>query len=647
MSDKQLYNSKIINNYVKYIRKEYGHIDVNELLRHANMRPYEVADENHWFSQEQINRFHEKLSQLAQDEDIAKAAGRFGASPEGGTGVVRQYLLGFVTPAAAYAVVGKASKNWTRATTFQHKKISSKKIEMIVTPKEGVSEKPFQCSNRIGSLEAVAMLFQNKVPKVEHPECIHHGGKSCRYIFSFETTTSVLLKKIRNYLILTIAPACIVASVINLSLATSTIIPISVIAILFLSIVAGNQEIAELKNSLNSSKHSTDKLLEQMEVNYNNAFLTHEIGVAISEQAKSGDILSNIVRIFKKRLNYDRCMILLADKDQKRLLFRAGYGYSESQVKYLNQTSFHLDKKNSKGVFIICFKQQKPFLVNDIREIKQDLSLRSHSFANKLGSQAFICCPIISDGEPIGVLAVDNLRSKKPLVQNDMNLLIGLASTLGVSIKNAELHFERERQFRSILQTLAASIDARDPMTSGHSTRVTKYALGICDELQLDNEFKEMIRVAALLHDYGKIGVPDNILKKQGRLTKEEYEIVKTHAEKTKRILKQITFDGLLNQVPDIAGSHHEKMDGSGYPEGLVGEQIPLGARIIAVADFFEAITARRHYRGPMPLRDAFKLLHAESKKRFDINVVNAFMRYYKKTHAGEPEYRELLRNVS
>ena len=146
-------------------------------------------------------------------------------------------------------------------------------------------------------------------------------------------------------------------------------------------------------------------------------------------------------------------------------------------------------------------------------------------------------------------------------------------------------------------------------MTAGHSAKVTEYALGICQELGMSAEYREMIRVASLLHDYGKIGVPDAILKKPGRLTPEERNIVKSHSAKTREILEQINFEGIYKQVPAIAGSHHEKIDGTGYPNALSGNEIPIGAKIIAVADFYEAITAKRHYRDPMPVDAALKLL--------------------------------------
>ncbi|MEE8480663.1 MAG: HD domain-containing phosphohydrolase, partial [Desulfobacterales bacterium] len=117
-------------------------------------------------------------------------------------------------------------------------------------------------------------------------------------------------------------------------------------------------------------------------------------------------------------------------------------------------------------------------------------------------------------------------------------------------------------------------------------------------------------------------------------------EIVKTHAARTERILDQINFEGIFSKVPEIAGARHERFDGGGYPNGLKGEEIPLGARIIALADVFEAVTSRRHYRDPMQLDKAFQLLREESGSQFDKKVVDAFFSYYSKTHASEPKYR-------
>jgi len=213
-----------------------------------------------------------------------------------------------------------------------------------------------------------------------------------------------------------------------------------------------------------------------------------------------------------------------------------------------------------------------------------------------------------------------------------MSLLMGIASVIAVSIRSAELIDARMRQFNSILQVMAASIDARDSLTAGHSEKVTEYALGICGELGLSSDYREMIRVASLLHDYGKLGIPDAILKKDGILTADEYEIVKTHSAKTREILAQINFEGIYCEVPEIAGAHHEKIDGSGYPKGLKGDEIPFGAKIIAVADYFEAITAERHYRAPMAIDTAFALLREEIGRHFESRLVEALIGYFVKS---------------
>ena len=210
-------------------------------------------------------------------------------------------------------------------------------------------------------------------------------------------------------------------------------------------------------------------------------------------------------------------------------------------------------------------------------------------------------------------------------------MLMGIAPEIGIGIHNCMLTETKERQFKSIIQVLAASIDARDPLTAGHSEKVTEYALGICCELGLPKEYEEIIRIASLLHDYGKIGIKDSILMKPGKLDAEERKEIETHAKQTKEILEQIHFEGVYKEIPGIAGSHHEKINGSGYPKGLKGEEISLGAKIIAVADFFEAVTSKRHYRDPMPLDIAFQLLNEETGKSYDKKVVDAFIKYYNK----------------
>ncbi|MEE8553557.1 MAG: hypothetical protein V3S72_09680, partial [Desulfobacterales bacterium] len=208
----QLYNSRIVDNYIKLIKKKHSYVDVNSLLSYAKMTPYEVADEGHWFTQEQINLFHEKLLQITHNENIAREAGRYAASPDA-VGMMRPFVLGMVDTVTAYSMIGKAGEKFTRATTLEVKKLGPNKVEIKVSPREGVRENPFQCENRSGFFEAIALGFTNKLPQIEHPECVSKGSESCRYIISLEKTASALLKKIRNYTILFLLSSCLVLSI--------------------------------------------------------------------------------------------------------------------------------------------------------------------------------------------------------------------------------------------------------------------------------------------------------------------------------------------------------------------------------------------------------------------------------------------------
>jgi HD-GYP domain-containing protein (c-di-GMP phosphodiesterase class II) len=630
--DIPLYNSRLLDTYIRLLKKRYQDVSIPELLDYAGITSYQIADEGHWFTQEQVNRFHDKLSQLTYNENIAREAGRLAASPES-IGVLRQYILSMVNPAQGYTLFGKAAEKVTKSTNFNITKLSTNKVEIKVTPRAGVSEQPFQCENRFGHFEAMTMIFTNKLPQIEHPECVFRGGESCRYIISWEKKFSDIWKKARNFAFLFFVAICIITIFIHPVVMLSIVLPLSVLVLFLLSSISEGIEKKELKSSLDHLRDTSDQLVEKIETNYNNALMTNEIGLAISRHTRSEDILSNVIHVSEKRLDFDRGLILLANSDKTRLVFRAGFGYTKDQKIIIKNTAFHLDRPESKGVFVVSFRQQEPFLINDINDIGGTLSSRSLDFANALGTKSFICCPIICDNESLGILAVDNLTSKRQLIQSDISLLIGIASVLGISIRNAELIEGRERQFRSLLQTLAASIDARDPLTAGHSLRVTEFVLGICDEMNFSDDYREMIRVAALLHDYGKLGVPDAILLAPRKLTPDEFEEVKKHSEKTKLILDQVNFEGIFSQVPEIAGAHHEKMDGTGYPNGLKGDEIPLGAKIIAVADFFEAITAKRHYRDPMPFEEAEALLLQNVGNHFEENIVSSFMRFYKRDY--------------
>ena len=633
-TDEPIYNSRIIDNYIKLLKFKYPWVSAADILHYAGMTSYEVADQGHWFTQRQINRFHDKLSEVTQNENIAREAGRYSASPDA-IGVMRQYGLSMIGPDKCFEHMGKFASKFTTSCEFRSKRLSPNKYEIAVHQLPGVKEEPFQCQSRIGFLESVTLAFSNKLPTIEHPECIFKGGAVCRYRISWEPSFSLIWKRIRTYMPLLFLLSGILLHMRLPQVPLPTVLLTSTTLFLLLTLFGESMEKGELRKSVDNLKESTDKLVDQMAINYNNSLMVNEVGQLIAGQTKVDDVLSNVSKISQRRLNFDRGIILLANEDKTRLEYRTAYGYDQTLFNLVRSASFHLDRQDSKGIFVVSFRKQKPYLINDFNQLEKELSPRSLDFARQMGAKSFICSPIVCEGEALGVFAADNIHTKRPLVQSDISLLTGIASIIGIAIRNTELIESKERQFSSILEVLAASIDARDPLTSGHSAKVTEYAVGISQELKMNSQYCEMIRVAALLHDYGKIGVPDAILNKPGRLNAEEYEAVKTHAARTRTILERINFEGIYEEVPTIAGAHHERYDGSGYPEGLAGENIPLGARIIAAADFFEAITAERHYHKPIAPEKAFALMQAKIASHFDPLVVKAFMRYYEWHHGA------------
>jgi putative nucleotidyltransferase with HDIG domain len=176
--------------------------------------------------------------------------------------------------------------------------------------------------------------------------------------------------------------------------------------------------------------------------------------------------------------------------------------------------------------------------------------------------------------------------------------------------------------YAATLEALSSALDLRDQATQGHSQRVTAYTLLIADEVGVPQEQREALRLGALLHDIGKIGVADAILHKPATLTPKEWAVMKKHPEWGAAIIERVEF---LRDARDIVLAHHEKFDGSGYPRGLRGTAIPLGARIFAVADVFDAVTTFRPYRMPMSTQDAVALIRRETGRHFDPDIVAAF----------------------
>lgn len=241
----------------------------------------------------------------------------------------------------------------------------------------------------------------------------------------------------------------------------------------------------------------------------------------------------------------------------------------------------------------------------------------------ELPVEEFVVAPLMVREKSFGVIGVAASRPGEGYGADDLEMFENFSAQAAVSIENTRLYDRLQDTYLGAIGALAAAIEARDPYTVGHSARVTQYAVAIAQAMGLATDEVEEIRLAGLLHDLGKIGIPDNILNKPGRLSEEEYSAIKMHPALSMRIIEPLPHLG--NIIP-IIYHHHERFDGHGYMDGKAGETIPLGARIIAVADSYEAMTSDRPYRTALSREEAVVELKRCSGTQFDPVVVRHFM---------------------
>lgn len=342
-----------------------------------------------------------------------------------------------------------------------------------------------------------------------------------------------------------------------------------------------------------------------------------EISQSITSTLVLDEVLDSIVNFSMEMMNALRCELRLLDTTGSLLEVRASRGLSKS---FLSSTAI----KVGEGIIGSCFSQKLPISVVDARK---DPRTKYTTLVKREKLAGLLAVPIMQRGRPIGVITIYTSKPRD-FSQDEIDLLSTFASQASIAIENAQLYADMKQQYLSMVMALAAAIEAKDSYTHGHSTQVMEYAVKIGQELGLSEEEIETVRYAGLLHDIGKIGIKDVILTKQERLTDDEIKELQRHPEYGASIMERVE---ILKEIAPLTLYHHEKFDGTGYPLGLKGNQIPLGARILAVADTYDAMIADRPYRKAFP----FDYVKQEMKKaagtQLDPEIVKIFFEILKR----------------
>jgi HD-GYP domain-containing protein (c-di-GMP phosphodiesterase class II) len=338
---------------------------------------------------------------------------------------------------------------------------------------------------------------------------------------------------------------------------------------------------------------------------------------AILSELDYGKLIPNVLSMFLKTIGYKRAMIMLVDQAQKSLRYEAGVGMDPRDLAPMDGYSVSLDRTSN--LLARVAQSGQPLITPDAASLNLN---PKNLIIRKFQPQAIVILPLTAQGRVIGILAADRPQGEVTVTGADRDYLEVFANQVALAIENARMYRDLKESFLSTVKSLAQALEAKDSYTRGHSERVTTYAVRLAARLQMPAQEVDMLRRLGMLHDVGKIAIDRQILNKPGQLSPEDQEMVRQHPSWGQSIIQPLK---LSQGEISIVRHHHERWDGLGYPDGLAGEGIPLPARVISVADAFDAMTSDRPYRNAMGLRDALNELERGTGTQFDPRVVEVF----------------------
>jgi len=339
-----------------------------------------------------------------------------------------------------------------------------------------------------------------------------------------------------------------------------------------------------------------------------------EILYETNRKTRLMDMLEQIISMTQHMLNAEAASILLFRNNDHELYFEVASG---PVGKALRQVKLNTQY----GIAGQVVRTGKPLIVNDVT--------RSPNFHKVIddttgfNTKSLVCAPLAVHRRVLGVIEVLNKRDGSVFGEEDMESVISVANTAAMAIENTRLHDTVLDAYKNTVSALAAAIDAKDTHMRGHSQRVMEYSLKAGAALFFSPEEMETLEYGSILHDIGKIAIDSSILNKPGPLTAGEWEIMHAHPVIGAELIKEIPF---LEKASELVLCHHERYDGTGYPDGLRGEDIPMSARIIAVADAFDTMTVDSSYRGAISVEKAITELNECTGTQFCPKAVKAML---------------------
>lgn len=368
-------------------------------------------------------------------------------------------------------------------------------------------------------------------------------------------------------------------------------------------------EIIQLTHTFNEVTKNLGNNIKRLEASKQTMqYVLSKLAAGTSSLQTIDTFLDLIVDITANALDAKVGVLMLLDEEKQELYVKSASGFEES----LRKIRLKVGEEGPGWVA----QHKKPLLIPELQ--KTEIQGGKDPFMPPL-----LCAPMLYQDKLIGVLVVAGKLTEGNFEDDELLIISNLASQTAIAVENDKLHVDAEKTYLETISALALAVEARDPYSRGHSDRVSRYSVKVAEKLGLSQEEIKNIKDAAELHDVGKIGISDEILKKIYNLNEDEMQIMRKHPIIGEGIVKPIRS---LSRLCSIIRHHHEWFDGTGYPDGLKGDWIPLGAKILTVTDSFDAMTTDRPYRKGLSTEEAKKELIKYIDIRYDRKVVEAFL---------------------
>lgn len=329
-------------------------------------------------------------------------------------------------------------------------------------------------------------------------------------------------------------------------------------------------------------------------------------------------------------LGFDRAIIMLVDEKRESLQYSYAVGASEEALRRIKD--YRIPLAREQNLMIRVLRKKRPILIRDV--VAAGLN-PTNRILQDFQPSSFIVCPLIAENETIGILGADRRSGQRQLTSTDTEFLSIFANNIATLFQRSRLDEELKSSYVSSVRALVQAIEEKDTYTKGHSERVARTVVAIARELGMSEMEVEYFRLGSLLHDVGKIGISESIVKSRKPLSDADRKIIQKHPIKGVEILQHIPF---LRNHMYLIRSHHERWDGKGYPDGLQGQEIPLGARIVAVADVFDAMTSDRPYRKGLPPKRAAREIRDGIGTQFSREAAEAFLAVFERNGSALEE---------